>query len=362
MDAALSRIFYNTKNPASFSTARKLWQASKQKFSLKNVQKWLQSQDAYTLHQPRKKKFKTNRIFVTDAFEQWQVDLVDLSSLKNHNDGTTFLLTAIDVLTKKAFVRKLKSKSTSDVRDAFLDIFHETKGQTPQKIQSDSGNEFKNHVSALFRKKNIHFFVTRNPYFHCAVIERFNRSLKTKMFKYFTYKNTYRYVDVLDNLVFSYNKTKNSATKFAPDAINSKNKLQVWRNLYMGEGRYKKLNFTPEVRQTLRVGDYVRLSKEKTTFEKGYTNNWTKEIFQISGIKRRVRPMFEIIDVSGERILGNFYQEELQKVNIDKNTLYKIEKIIQTKGRGKNKKYFVKWLNYTEKFNSWVLASQVANI
>lgn len=249
-----------------------------------------------------------------------------------------------------------------EVRKCFEDIFRETNGKTPLKMQADSGTEFASHVRSLFKERKIHFYVTRNPYFHCAHIERYNRTLKAKMYKYFTYANSYRYIDVLNSLVESYNKAKHSVTGLPPSHVNETNQLQVFRRLYGGEGRYKKLGFRPEIKIQFGVGDFVRIAREKSRFEKGYVNNWSQEIFEITSIKGRARPMFEISDLATEKVVGLFYAEELQKVKIDKNTQFKIEKIIETKGRGKNKKYLIKWLHYSDKFNSWVSAKDLTTI
>ena len=110
------------------------------------------------------------------------------------------------------------------------------------------------------------------------------------------------------------------------------------------------------------IGDKVRISKTKMIFEKGYLPNWTTETFSI---KRRIKgnpPLYLLTDEAGETIQGTFYESELQKILINPDKLYKIERILGEKGKGKKKTYFVKWEGYPSKFNSWVSQSQVQNL
>ena len=104
-----------------------------------------------------------------------------------------------------------------------------------------------------------------------------------------------------------------------------------------------------------KVGDKVRISKKKTTFEKGYTPRWTEEIFTVYSIKYTDPITYKITDLNGEEILGTFYEKELQKSSQE---IFRIEKIIKT---GKNK-VLVKWLNYPESFNSWVNNTDLIDI
>ena len=95
------------------------------------------------------------------------------------------------------------------------------------------------------------------------------------------------------------------------------------------------------------VGDRVRITKKKKTFEKGYTSRWTEEVFTVSQVKHTTPITYNITDYSGEEIQGTFYEHELQKNNQE---VYRIEKVIK---KGKTKS-LVKWKGYTEAFNSWV--------
>ncbi|XP_031330520.1 uncharacterized protein LOC116164581 [Photinus pyralis] len=141
----------------------------------------------------------------------------------------------------------------------------------------------------------------------------------------------------------------------APDDVNEENILRVWQNLYTK-------GFGKETRPIYKVGQHVRIARSKYHFEKGYESNFSQEVFKIIKVIKRRPPVYRIVDLNGEDIEGTFYEEELQAVTIDEDTVYKIEEVLEEKGRGKNKKYLVKWKGYSDKFNSWVTASELKNI
>lgn len=120
--------------------------------------------------------------------------------------------------------------------------------------------------------------------------------------------------------------------------------MDVWRKLY------------PERRQTkpkLKIGDFVRVSKLKNIFQKGYTPNWSRELFIVSGINVKFVPiMYTITDFHGQEIIGKFYEQELQKIK-KKDDVFRIEKVLKTRGKGDHKQYYVKWLGYPSHMNSW---------
>ena len=257
-----------------------------------------------------------------------------MTAFKDYNDGYTFLLLVIDTFSKYGWIIPLKNKKGETVADALKDIFEKRK---PEKLWTDKGTEFKNKDV----KKLIEIYSTENEE-KSSIVERWIRTMKEKMWKYFTDNNTYNYINVLPDLVKDYNNTVHSSTKLTPiDASKKKNELTVWRNLY--PDRYKKYNITPK----FSVGDEVRITKKKKVFEKGYTTRWTEEIFTIKEI-RDTNPITYILkDLNDKEIKGTFYEPELQKTE---QQIYRIEKVIE-KEKGRS---FVKWKGYSDEFNSWV--------
>jgi transposase InsO family protein len=175
-------------------------------YTKKEVREWLQPQDTYTLHKPTRRRFPSRRVVVYGIDHQRQVDLVDLAKLSSYNKGFKYLLTCIDVLSRYTWVVPLKDKTEKTLRDAFHVIFKS--GRRPIRLQTDKGTEFTNRVFQKFLKEHhVHFFTTYNEETKASIVERLNRTLKIKMWKYFTHRETLTYVEVLSEMVASYNHT-----------------------------------------------------------------------------------------------------------------------------------------------------------
>ena len=255
------------------------------------------------------------------------------------NDGIEYLLFVIDIFSKYGWIIPLEKKDSKTVAEAFKSILEE--GRKPEKLWTDKGTEFEKDFKKLLKTYDIELYHTENEE-KSSIVERWIRTMKEKIWKYFTDSRTLRYIDVLPDLLEDYNNTVHSSTEFTPvEASKKKNKLAVWRNLY--PNRYKRSRLTPK----FSVGDEVRISKKKKTFEKAYTLRWTEEIFTIKEI-RDTNPITYIIeDLQGGEVKGTFYEPELQK---SKQQIYRIENVIKEE----NGRSLVKWKGYDKKFNSWV--------
>jgi hypothetical protein len=329
MNKILNKIYTNPKEPGSYSGFSGFSKALKTKnlnISRSDIKKYLQTQDAYTLHKPKRIHFKRKRVLVSGIDSCWQLDLADMSSLKASNKGYTFILTAIDVFSKKAQAIKLKNKNQINVTKAFARMIKKHK---PLKIQVDNGKEFYNgYFEKLLKENGIEMYSTDSDV-KASIIERFNRTLKEKMWRYFTDKSTNKWIDILDDLIASYNSAHHSSIKIEPNNVTKLNEDKIFENLY-GYNRLEgdsssflnKFKFAPN--------DFVRISKIKKTFEKGYTRNFTREIFKIKSIKAKNPVSYNLVDLKGEKLIGSFYEEELQKVDY-KGKLFFIDKIIKKK-------------------------------
>src|SRR6478609_8717632 len=217
MDQRLEDIYYDVKKVGSFGGVAALSKA----VGNKNVKNWLTSQETYTLHKPVRRKFRRRKTISIGVDHQWQIDLADVLSLSNHNDGYRYLMTCIDVFSRYAWVVPLKNKSSSSIQEAFASMIKDRK---PTYLQSDKGTEFVNHTFQSYLKTNdIVHYTSENDDIKCALVERYNRTLKTRMWRYFTHTNTLRYIDVLADLVKSYNDTNHSSIKTAPSQVSIHN-------------------------------------------------------------------------------------------------------------------------------------------
>jgi hypothetical protein len=340
----MEETYRDPQLPGSFGGIHAVYKTLKGRVKTKDIKQWLQTKDSYTLHKPVRHTFPRNRVIVGRLNEQFQADLADMQSLANENDGYKYLLTCIDVLSKYAWSKPLKDKKAETILLAFKEIFSE---RTPEVLQTDAGKEFTNRLLQNYlKKKNVHFFTTHNET-KASIVERFNRTLKTKMWKYFTEYNTKRYIDVLDKLMYSYNHTWHRSIKMEPATVTNKNQKTVWQNLYGKEPAQQK-----EIKASFKVGDTVRINKDKRHFEKGYEQNWSRELFTVSKVIPRQPTVYTLKDLMNEKIEGTFYAQELQKV-VDSG-FYPVEKVIKKRKIRGSIEYFVKFMGYPEKFNAWV--------
>ena len=166
------------------------------------------------------------------------------------------------------------------------------------------------------------------------IAERSIRTLKNKIYKHMTAVSKNVYFNVLDDIVDEYNNTYHRTVQMKSIVVKSDSFAE-----YNEESTEKNPKF--------KAGDHVKISKYKNVFANGHAPNWSEQIFVISKVKNTVPWTYVISDLNGEKIVGSFYEKELQKKN---QTQFRIEKILKTKGN----KLYVKWKGYDNSFNSWI--------
>ena len=278
--------------------------------------------------------------------KQWQADLVEMIHYANVNDGYRYILTIIDLFSRYAWAEPLRDKSAKQVEAAFRRVFDQ--GRQPQRLQTDDGREFDNRVvQHLLNIENIRFFTVKSQ-FKAAVCERFNRTLKIKLWRYFTRTGNYRWVDVLHEVMTAYNTAIHSSIGVAPINVTNENEHELW---LMQERKGPQRVTQRDITTSYRVGDQVRISVAKGPFDKGYLPNWTEQIYTVTQVLHTEPQQYTLQDYNNQIIKGSFYSAELQKVIPPER--YAVEKVIRTrKVRGRTQ-YFVKWYGYGNEFNSW---------
>ena len=152
-----------------------------------------------------------------------------------------------------------------------------------------------------------------------SVVERLIRKLKTRMWQYFKAKKTMRYIDMLPDLVYSYNHSIHRSIKKKPAYVTADNEKQVWHTLYDDHDEVKLVKYKFNIKEQVRI---------KHMFEKGYLPNFLKEIFTVSKQIPRNPPVYKLKDYDGEELKGTFYEKELQKV-IKPDDVYEVEKMLK---------------------------------
>ena len=354
-DSLLDKMYYDLKSPSAYSSKNNIFQAAKKinkSIKLSDVNSWFRKQLTPTLHKPVKYKFRRNKIIVMSIGDQYQADLCDMTRYALQNDNMKFLLTCIDCFSKFAWALPLKNKTSNEIVRVLKIIFSK---QKCKRLQTDKGKEFLNgKVKELLKENNIELWVSENEDVKASIVERFNRTLKTRMWKFFTAHNTLRYIEALPKLVNAYNNTIHSSIKMKPIEVKKKDELTIRKRLY------PKDSSTPSKRYKYKLNTLVRISKARRTFKKGYLPNWTEEIFTIKSRENRNKPLYEIVDFKGEPIKGKFYEQELQEV--ENPAEFRIESILKRKQKGKETFYLVKWAGYDSSFNSWVNKKDMKNV
>ena len=325
---SFAQLYTKPEEPASFTGAQ-TFKTNHPGFKLAKLKKELRDVEAYSMHKQVKRKFPRRKTEVAGIDDQWQIDLLDISKLKYQNSHMTFLLTCIDVFRRFAWVIPIKNKEAETVRDAFLTIFKTNK--PPRSIYSDGGNEFKGECKELFQKLNILTIETMST-LKAAVVERFNRTIREKIWRYITWSKSKRFIDVLPDLVKSYNATIHSSLGTSPDKITPQNEAQIRTKLY-GHNNFELRNVhnIPTIKLAFKIGDYVRIVVDKKLFEKGATPNWSEEVYIVYQINPTSPPTFKIKKLTNEEYSWNYYTEELQKVSF-KEFPYDTFKVISQKG------------------------------
>lgn len=359
----LSAIYYTPKAPASFSNSLKLWHAIKKDpakpkgLTMKVVKNWLKLQQTHKLHLTPKQHFPTEHIICDYIDQEWQTDLIDMSNLANQNRPYKFVLVVIDVFSRYLWTRPLKTKRASEAAEKFQDII-DTDKRCCDLLFSDQGGEFRGGpFQQMLKRNNISHFLAYGPH-HAAICERVNRTIKDKLYRYFSENATTRYIDILQDLSDSINNTVHSTLHRTPASINQGNQAKVYDEVY--QKIINKAAQQPLV-YSFAIGDLVRISSLRTPFRKGYLEAWTQEIFSVWNRIPSRPPRYRLKDLKDEIVKGSFYEEELQKVDLSNPDAikYTIDKVLSYKKVNGVTYAKVRWYQIPPKFDSLVKKSEL---
>lgn len=300
------------------------------------------------LFKPVIRRFTRCRTIVKSIDDLWQADLAEFRAYSKSNRDHNYVLVVIDCFSKYLWTRPLKTKTAVEVHDAMSDILLGC-GRSPKHLQTDQGTEFFNkHFAGLMRKYKIVHYNTYSV-IKASMAERVIRTLKSRLYRAFTLHGSYNWIDgLLDRVTVEYNDTEHRTTGLKPNLINRQNEDKVLLKSYARLKKIEKAKFS--------VGEMVRVSKCKHVFEKGYTPNWTTELFKISKVINNSRPPTYLLDdLKGRPIKGRFYSQELQATKHP--DIYLVEKVLRRRGS----KLYVKWLGMPTSENSWITSGDVTD-
>lgn len=295
------------------------------------------------LYKPLRKNFPRRRVIQKGIFDTLQADLIIFDDYVRENKGFRYLMTVIDIFSKKAWAVALKTKSGIEVTKAFAAVLDKVK-HSVKNLHTDQGTEFFNsHFQKLVKERKINHYHTYS-HLKASIVERFQRTLKTKLYKDFAYRGSYDWVNHFQRIIDEYNKTPHRGIGgLTPNSVTKAKEKILLKTVYNHPKLYQKPKF--------KQGMYVRLAKYRKIFDKGYLANYTTEVFKIDRVHMTMPPTYSLVDIYDEPVLGKFYEFELQKVA--NHDIYLVEKVLKKK----DGKALVKWLGF--KTPTWIPLSDI---
>jgi hypothetical protein len=210
-------------------------------------------------------------------------------------------------------------------------------------------------VQYYLNREGIHHFVAYNP-IHASYAERVIRTLKGKLFRFFTDRQTHRYIDDIQDIVQGYLDTVHTTTGMKPVDITEKNEQDVYEKLYLPQQIAEE---TKAVKYKFQIGDKVNLLIDRTTFNKGYKETYFQEIFEIVRRTRTHPPRYKLRDLLKEELNGSFYEQQMVRVTYNPDELYRLEKVVRYRKTAKGREALVRWQGYPPKFDTWLDVNEI---
>ena len=311
----LSKLYNDPKFPGSFGGKLRFYKEAKKVYpnvKLKDINKALKSEDSYVLHRPVRRPKHYRKVYTKGINYLWQADLLDLQKYYRKNSGYRYCCFVIDCFSKKLWSVALKRKTAVQLTKALTILLTSYR---PTKLQVDNGTEFYNYkFRDLLSALNIQLYSTYSDK-KASIVERVQRTIRARLFKVFTDKKSTRWVDVMPQLVDSYNCSVHSTIKMKPIDVKPEHTKVILDRLYNSKKLKNTIKREKFRKPLLKLGNLVRIIKIRKTFGKEADQKWTDEIFRIRKVQRYNFPVTYLLsDTSGEHIEGSFYFQELQRV------------------------------------------------
>jgi hypothetical protein len=299
IETKLKELYYNPQT--GLSSAQQLYiNANKdcKIITLKQVKEWLARQEHQQVFTRKKKLFNV----IIGGPEDYQMNIMFFLQYKKQNDGYDAIVNFINITSRKAYFYAIKGKKQGEINRVF-DLFYNKVDNKVINITSDNEVSFK---SSIKRYPAItHHQVDPNDKTKTEIVERFNRTLRSKIDKYMKLHKTKTWYKTLPELVSNYNSFKHSTILKAPNEVTEKDVTKIrFAALNRGENARKKTN-------NFEVGDFVRILKNKKVFEKG-TEKWSAQLYTIDSIDKL---SFKIKNTNGVLLKRNYKNWQLKKAN-----------------------------------------------
>ena len=269
------------------------------------------------------------------------------------------------MFSRYGFARPVKQKTGEEVARALESIFHKSQPHPKFYLQSDEVKEFFNKpMTQLARKYGYTQFHTYDRDIKTGIAERFVRTLKEMIWRYFTYTNTRKWVsnnkgDLLGLFVNAYNHRYHRTLGMSPIQAMQEDQNDLFNILYPPHSAYQQKKIARDL-NTIKVGDFIVINTAKKLFDRGVAPKWTREVYKVSDMDVRTpRASYKLQDIEGEDVEGWYVRQQLQKVQDPSDQPLYVEKVLKYNDKKHPGQVFVKWLAWGSKFNSWVDKSKL---
>ena len=292
--ASYDDIYTDPKNAASYSS---------------NVKAFMAQKKSISLHKRKIRNFSRRPIIVPGPYHSISADLIDYKRFSRKNHGYKYILCIVDMFSRMNYVRPLHSKKASEVASKIDDIITSMQF-VPRFFTSDKGLEFDirniDIRSVLEDKYHMIVYYTSGPKKN-SMVERFNRTLKERIERYFTENKTNKWVDILQDFSQNINNSVNRSIGMPPIKVTLDNADVIRDKLYSNKGKKVKC-------ERIIIGDRVRIVLPAKVFDKGYRQAWSDEIYTVHAIEKSMG--FCLYILKSDRILPRkFYLAELNFVS-----------------------------------------------
>ena len=306
--SSLNKLFYDLKEPSSFSSSLPLRYASR--LSDRKVDEFLRSEDTWTRHKAIRHRFPRRRTTGVAVFSHVQCDLVQMEN-PSANGNRKMCLTMIDCYSRYAFAIPIRNKSAHEVSQCLQECF-DSQHMWPIVFITDAGKEFVNsEVRELLKTHHVTHVVT-NSLLKATMVERFNRTLQNRLYKCMYQEKTKRWIDSLPAITDAINKSYHRGIKTTPHKAFHGISQPLLHN-------YNQFNRTKVAKYE--IGDKIRLSLARSTFQRGYKSGWTDQVFAVTEVRPPIDSSAEpwsyrVLNLtSGIIVPGIVYDHEIVNAN-----------------------------------------------
>ncbi|KAL3078493.1 hypothetical protein niasHT_032789 [Heterodera trifolii] len=299
VESLLDPIYKDERSPACFTSVEPLLREAKRRhpdarLTRAEVTRYLAGQRVYTLHRQVRRRFRRLPTLASGLHTDWQADLADFQRLRAQNRGYAYLLVCIDTLSRQVYVQPVKSKRSDDMITALKRTFARC-GYTPWRLLTDKGREFTASAVQRYLRDEAevrHHCMETSPLWHAGMAERANRSIKERLYRYFTHRGTQCWTRVIQRICAS---TMQSPCASGSPTVRRRSAVDVPLNT-----------------RGSAPGDQVRIERARGAFRKGYLPRFTDEVFTVDRVCTGRRPItYKLRDRNGEPITGLFYANDM---------------------------------------------------